>query len=72
MSFLLFYTYRRSDVSNSEIGIPKPLPLKSGSCLDILKPLKPVTEDKKTKEDKPVEVCAMLTSVVWLSGCFLT
>ncbi|XP_065889912.1 nuclear pore complex protein Nup153-like isoform X2 [Dysidea avara] len=46
---------RRSDVSNSEIGIPKPLPLKSGSCLDILKPLKPVTEDKKTKEDKPVE-----------------
>ena len=26
----------------------KPLPLKSGSCLDILKPSKPVVEDKES------------------------
>ena len=29
----------------------KPLPLKSGSCLEILKPSKPAVEDKTVKED---------------------
>jgi len=48
--------YRGSNVDDGEIGLPKPLPLKSGSCLDILKPSKPVVEDKTPKEDKLVKV----------------
>jgi len=57
---MLFCTCRGSDVSSGEIGLPKPLPLKSGSCLDILKPLKPVTHDKTTKEEKSTEVCSIV------------
>ena len=30
----------------------KPLPLKSGSCLDILKPSKPAAEDKDSQAEK--------------------
>jgi len=54
---MIFCTRRASDVSEGETGLPKPRPLKSGSCLDILKPLKPVTQDKKANEEKPPEVC---------------
>ena len=31
----------------------KPLPLKTGSCLEILTPYKPVVDDKTAKEDPP-------------------
>jgi len=59
--FLTLYFYPFSGtttVSNIGSSGRKPLPLKSGSCLEILKPSKPATDDETVKEDAPANsVC---------------
>ena len=50
----------------------KPLPLKSGSCLDILKPSKPPVEDKTVNQSKPPppaseSVCYVYHNIVLIS-----